>query len=96
MGLLFEWDARKAAQNLQRHGVSFDEAATTFGDPASLTIDHPAHFTDEDRFVILATSVRRRLLVTVFTEREDRVRIITARRATDEERLQYEQRFQTG
>ena len=95
MGLLFEWDERKAAENLRRHGVSFDEAATTFGDPASLTIPDPAHSMDEDRSVILAASARRRLLVTVFTEREDLIRIITSRRANDDERLQYEQRFRS-
>jgi hypothetical protein len=95
MGLLFEGDERKAAENLRRHGVSFDEAATTFGDPASLTIGDPAHSAEEDRFIILATSVRLRLLVTVFTEREDRIRIITSRRANDDERQQYEQRFQS-
>ena len=94
MGLLFEWDERKAAENLQKHGVSFEEAASTFGDPVSLTIDDPAHSADEDRFVILASSARRRLLVTVFTERGDRIRIISARRATDDEQAQYEQRFQ--
>lgn len=55
MALLFEWDERKAVDNLRVHGVSFEEAATTFGDPASLTIDDLAHSEDEDRFITLGT-----------------------------------------
>lgn len=93
MALLFEWDERKAVDNLRVHGVSFEEAATTFGDPASLTIDDLAHSEDEDRFITLGTSLRDRLLVTIFTERADRFRIISSRQATENERAQYEQRF---
>jgi len=93
MALLFEWDERKAAENSRKHGVSFEEAASTFADPASLTIDDPLHSENEDRFVILGISVRRRLLVTAFTERGDRIRIVSSRRATPNEQAQYEQRF---
>lgn len=93
MALFFEWDGRKAADNLRKHGISFEEAATTFGDPSSLTIDDPLHSEGEDRFVILGMSVRQRLLVTAFTEREPRIRLISSRRATENERAQYEQRF---
>ena len=92
MALLFEWDQRKAAENVRKHGITFEEGATTFGDAASLTIDDPAHSEDEERFVILGTSNRRRLLVTVFTERGDRIRIISSRRATSNERAHYERR----
>ena len=57
MALLFEWDDQKAGANLRKHGVSFEEAATTFADPMSLTIDDPAHSEDEDRFIIMAMSL---------------------------------------
>ncbi len=92
MALLFEWDEQKADQNLEKHGVSFDEAATVFGDPLSLTIDDPLHSTDEERFVIIgaAAGPRRRVLVVVHTERGDRIRIISAREATPRERSSYE------
>ena len=92
MPLHFEWDKGKATENLRKHGVSFSEAATTFGDPASITIDDPVHSEAEDRFVIVGLSSRRRLLVTVFTDRRDRIRIISSRRATSNEQSQHEQR----
>ena len=93
MALLYEWDEHEASDNSRKHGVSFEEAASTFGDPASLTIDDPLHSEDEDRFVILGTSLHRRLLVTIFTERGDRIRIVSSRRATPSEQAQYERRF---
>ena len=91
MALLFEWDLEKARQNVRKHRVSFEEAATVFGDPLSLTIDDPAHSVEEDRFVTLGLSVNRRLLVVVHAERGDTLRIISARRATARERRAYEQ-----
>jgi uncharacterized DUF497 family protein len=91
VALDFDWDEEKARQNARRHGVSFEEAATVFGDPLSLTIDDPAHSRDEDRFVTLGLSVDGRLLVVVHTERGDTVRIISARRATTRERTAYEE-----
>jgi uncharacterized DUF497 family protein len=94
MALLFEWDERKASENLRKHGVAFGEAASTFGDASSLTIHDPAHSEEEDRFIIMGTSSRRHLLVTAFTERGDRIRIISSRRATSREQAQYEQRFE--
>ena len=94
MALHFEWDQAKAEANLRKHDVSFGEAATAFGDPLSITIDDPVHSDAEDRFVILGLSSRGRLLVTVFTERGDRFRIISSRRATSTEKTQYEQRFE--
>jgi uncharacterized DUF497 family protein len=93
MALLFEWDERKAAEDSRKHSVSFEEAASTFRDPASLTIDDPLHSEVEERIVVLGISLRRRLLVTVFTERGDRIRIVSSRRATPNEQAQYEQRF---
>ena len=80
----------KARKNLKKHGVSFEEASTIFGDPLARTIHDPLHSDQEDRFVILGESQRRRLLVVVFTERGDKVRLISARLATRPERKDYE------
>ncbi len=96
MPLRFEWDLHKAAENARKHGITFGEAATTFGDPASITIDDPAHSEAEDRFIILGTSSHRRLLVTIFTERADRIRMTSSRQATSNEREQYEQGLRQG
>lgn len=90
MGLLFEWDPKKARLNLKRHGVSFDEASTAFRDPLSQTIEDPLHSENEERFVLIGRSVQGRLLVIVHTDRGERVRIISARLATKRERLRYE------
>jgi uncharacterized protein len=87
----FEWDPEKAGANERKHGVSFGEAATAFGDPLSLTIADPDHSDREDRFVLLGESFRGRLLVVVHTEREDRIRLISARLATRRERRAYEE-----
>jgi len=89
--LLFEWDPEKPQQNARRHGVSFEEAATVFGDPLSLTVDDRMHSIGEQRYVTLGLSVNRRLLVVAHTERGDTVRIISARRATPRERTAYEE-----
>jgi uncharacterized DUF497 family protein len=86
----FEWDAEKAAANLVRHGVSFDEASTVFGDPLAGTILDPRHSEEELRFVTIGLSTNQRLLVVAHSDRDDRVRIITARRATRRERRKYE------
>jgi len=91
MPLGFEWDESKARSNLARHDVSFEEAATVFGDPLSLTIPDPAHSQAEDRFVIIGHSHQGKLLVVVHTERGDNIRVISARRATKRERLTYEE-----
>ena len=91
MALLFEWDSRKAEQNLKKHNVSFEEAATIFGDPLSLIIDDPVHSDHEERFVIIGESIQRRLLVVVHAEKGDNIRIISARVATLRERRAYEE-----
>jgi uncharacterized DUF497 family protein len=67
----FEWDPEKAVENERKHGVSFDEAATAFGDPLSLTISDPDHSDDEERFVLLGESYAGRLVVVVHTERQE-------------------------
>ena len=87
----FEWDAEKAASNAKKHGVSFQEAATAFGDPFSVTIVDPDHSEDEDRYVLLGETYQGRLVVVVHTDREETVRIISARLASRRERKSYEQ-----
>lgn len=86
----FEWDDDKAASNLQKHGVSFPEAQTVFADPLSLTGYDPGHSDEEDRFITMGTSLDGRLLVISHTDRENRVRIISAREASRRERKDYE------
>ncbi len=89
--LLFEWDPNKAKENLEIHGVSFDEASTAFRDTLSLTIYDPLHSLEEERFVLIGNSQKDRLLVVVHTERGDRIRLISARKASKKERKQYEE-----
>ena len=86
----FEWDSQKATENLGKHGVSFDEASTVFGDPLAGTILDPKHSTDEFRLVTIGLSTPQRLIVVTHADRDDRVRIISARRATRRERRRYE------
>ena len=86
----FEWDAVKAASNLEKHGVSFAEAMTVFGDPLEVTIPDPDHSLEEFRFVSIGRSEASRVLVVAYTEREGRVRPISARAATPSERRRYE------
>jgi uncharacterized DUF497 family protein len=86
----FEWDEDKAEANERKHGVSFTEAQTVFGDPLSLTGYDPHHSDEEDRYITMGTSVEQRLLVVSHTDRGDRVRIISAREATRKERRDYE------
>lgn len=87
----FEWDPRKAAANLKKHGVSFEEAITAFGDPLSLNMPDPDHSEGEQRFIVLGTSARSRRVVVSYTERPPRTRIISARLAKRQERRQYEE-----
>ena len=88
---LFEWDSDKANANLKKHGVSFEEAESVFSDPLSLTISDPLHSLEENRFVITGFSDKRKLLVVVHVDRVDKIRIISARPATPNERRKYEQ-----
>jgi uncharacterized DUF497 family protein len=89
--LRFEWDPNKAKQNLEMHGVSFDEASTAFRDALSLAIYDPLHSEEEDRLVLIGNSHKDRLLVVVHTERGDNIRLISARKASKKERTQYEE-----
>jgi len=78
----FEWDDQKAASNIQKHGISFDEAVTVFADEMALTFADTDHFETEDRSRTYGISNKGRLLVVVHTERRNNVRIISARKAT--------------
>jgi hypothetical protein len=89
--LLFEWDPNKAKENVEIHGVSFDEAGTAFRDTLSLTIYDPLHSEEEDRFVLMGNSYKDRLLVVVHTVRGNNIRLISARKASKKERKQYEE-----
>jgi uncharacterized protein len=88
--LVFEWDDNKAKINIVSHGISFDEASTAFADTLSLTIYDPQHSRQEDRYILLGNSVKNRLLVIVHTYRNEKIRIISARKATPNERIDYE------
>ena len=92
----FEWDPKKAALNLQGHSVSFEEAASVFGDPFAATISDPEHSTEEPRFITMGVTPAQRLLVVVHTDRVDRVRIISARPATRAEKKKYEEGQEPG
>lgn len=91
MSLTFEWDEAKARTNFRKHHVRFEEAKTVFSDPFSLTIPDPDHSIHEDRFVDIGYSSDRRILVVVYTEREQNIRIISCREATRAERRAYEE-----
>ena len=86
----FEWDITKAAANLEKHGVSFSEAATVFNDDLSLTVPDPDHSFDEERLITIGISNERRILIIAHTERGDSIRIISARELTRGEREAYE------
>jgi uncharacterized DUF497 family protein len=86
----FEWDADKAAQNIKKHRVSFDEAVTVFYDPLAATFDDPDHSNNENRLVTVGYSAQGRLLVVCHVERGVATRLISARRATVRERKRHE------
>jgi len=86
----FEWDREKAAQNQEKHEISFDEAVTIFHDPLAATFDDPDHSTGESRFVTVGYSSQNRLIVVAHTERGETIRIISARLATPQERKRHE------
>jgi len=91
MGLNFEWDRRKEESNATKHGVTFEEASTAFGDPFSVTRWDSFHALDEERFVLLGRTSRDQIVVVVHTFRGKNIRIISARRATRNERRTYEE-----
>ena len=93
--MIYEWDPKKAAYNLRKHGVSFKEAATVFGDPFTVTFGDPDHSTEENRYLTIGRSENQSMLIVVHADRGEEVRIISARRATPRERRFYEEKEQT-
>ncbi len=87
----FEWDPRKATQNHRKHGVSFHEAATVFGDPLAMTYHDPDHSILEQRFITVGISDSGRLLIVAHADRGENIRIVSARKTTLRERKHYEQ-----
>jgi uncharacterized DUF497 family protein len=87
----FEWESKKAGTNARKHGVTFQEAATVFGDPLAITFEDPDHSKEENRYITFGLSIRKRLLVVSHTERSDRTRIISARPMDRKEREIYEE-----
>lgn len=91
MGLRFEWDREKAKQNLKKHGVSFGEASEVFGDTLAANVADSTHSTYENRFVIVGQTLKRKILLVVYSERGNSNRIISARAATRQEVKIYEE-----
>ncbi|HEX4955311.1 MAG TPA: BrnT family toxin [Thermoanaerobaculia bacterium] len=88
--MLFEWDPEKDRRNRAKHGISFAEAASVFGDPLAETSDDPDHSVEELRFVTVGKSSRGRLLLVAHCDRADRIRLISARETTRRERQDHE------
>jgi uncharacterized DUF497 family protein len=89
--MIYEWDPEKAKENLRKHGVSFDDAATVFRDPRALTFPDPHHSNGEEREITIGYSIKNQVVFLAHCQRGNRVRIISARKATRRERGQYEQ-----
>ncbi len=89
--MAYEWDENKAATNLSKHGVSFEEAKTVFDDPLYVDFYDPDHSYEEHRFILLGQSAQGRLLFVSYMERNGSIRLISAREATPSERRAYEQ-----
>jgi len=87
----FEWDPKKVAENVKKHGVTFQEAATIFGDPLTITFPDPDHSAGENRFITFGLSLQRRLIVASHTERIGKTRSINARLMDRKERKIYEE-----
>jgi uncharacterized DUF497 family protein len=90
-GFVFEWDDAKAAANIEKHGISFYEAASVFRDTRGILLPDVAHSKEEDRFLLIGITGERKLLTVIHVDRTDRLRIISARPATRRERRDYEQ-----
>jgi len=87
----FEWDNQKALSNIKKHGISFEEASTEFGDFLSIVIEDPMHSKNENRFILIGRSIEANTLVVVHIEKSDVIRIISARKATKNEQKAYEE-----
>ena len=93
--LRFQWDPKKDRQNQRNHNISFEEAETAFADEHGLLLADPDHSEDEERFILLGLSARLRLLIVCHTyrEKDDVIRLISARKADRSERNQYSRRW---
>jgi uncharacterized DUF497 family protein len=91
MALQFEWDDNKAIMNKHKHGITFEEATTAFGDGLSITISDPLYSESEERFILIGLSKKHSILVVVHIERKETIRIISARKATKKEQKFYEE-----
>ena len=89
--MVYEWDAAKARANIEKHDVSFDEAATVFLDPLALTFPDPDHSSREEREITIGYTAGEQVVFVSHCQRGGRVRIISARKATRRERKQYEE-----
>jgi hypothetical protein len=88
----FEWDPGKARQNRRKHRISFQEAATVFGDPLAVTFPDPDHSASEQRFITVGMSSAGRILIVAHMDRDEDIRIISARKTTQRERKHYEEK----
>ncbi len=91
VGVKFEWNSKKAASNLSKHGVTFDEALTVFADPVARIFDDENQSLEEQREIIIGHSVKHRLLLVCFVAQQESIRIFSARKATKQERKDYEE-----
>ena len=91
MSMEFEWDGKKAEANLSKHGIAFDEAKTVFADPLYIDFYDPDYSDEEHRYIIIGESQQRRLLIVSYTERNHKIRLISAREVTKRERKDYEE-----
>ena len=94
--MVYEWDAKKAKGNRRKHRISFEDAATVFLDPLALTFPDPDHSFEEEREITIGRSSRQQVVFVSHCRREDRVRIISARKTTRGERKQYEEGIGEG
>lgn len=91
MSLKFEWDNNKAERNLKKHGISFNEAISIWNDEYAAFIHDPVHSLNEDRFIMIGYSQKNNLLFVSFVERDLNIRVISARKATKQERIRHEE-----
>jgi uncharacterized protein len=89
--LVFEWDREKSKSNLHKHGVSFEEAMSVWDDEFAAFLHDPAHSIDEDRYIMIGYSKKNNLLFVSFTERKNKIRLISTRKATNYERKRHEE-----
>jgi uncharacterized DUF497 family protein len=90
MDLTFEWDENKSDLNFKKHEIYFEEAKTVFNDPLSITIQDKDHSVGENRYIDIGCSIKGRILIVIYSERNNNIRIISCRKATKHEIREYE------